>query len=342
MLLFGRIQQSDENELLASLDERVVISPFVAKRLQVMLNGVVRQVESTDSILDRKIAPQNQGQASSLLNLPPFQFRLTAERVTSLFQLLSDLNLRVAFERSFKLSQEMLFGGRFLVGIKKNMIRTEPTIKILEICKLMEMPQDLLARFNEMLPEARVVGFGFGENETSCVAKAYLEFTDTDVEDRDNETDKSDSYLSHLGFKWDAADNSRSTLATYTCFPLLTAEEMLERLSSNCYRQHVERPLKVVEGIVEWASKKAGSKALHYLEVNEKNNPRSSFDINIYGANLRLEDLHPFFLDMCHHYSISDQHFHDLYEPIKTKICGHLGGGNDGKGKDFLTVYFGD
>ncbi|MFH0882469.1 MAG: hypothetical protein V2A56_05755, partial [bacterium] len=82
--------------------------------------------------------------------------------------------------------------------------------------------------------------------------------------------------------------------------------------------------------------------ALHYLEVNEENNPRSSFDINMYGANLRLEVLHPFFLDMCHHYSISDQHFDNLYEPIKTKICGHLGGGNDGKGKDFLTVYFGD
>jgi hypothetical protein len=345
MLLFGKIRQSDEHEIHAQLDERVIMSPFVAKRLLVKLMDVIQQVEAAYGVPNRKGVPQNQEQTKSLLDLPPFRFRITADRVMLLFQLLKDLNLPAAFERSFKLSQGILFGGRFLVGIKKHMIRTDPTAKILEICRRMDMPQDLMGRFTDMLPDAMVVGFGFSENETTCVVKAYLEFINRYGEAGNKETDKPympDSYLSHAGFKWDAADNSRNTLARYTRYPLLGTEEMLERISAYCYGQNVGRPLTAVEGIVNLASKKTGSKALYYIEVKEENNPRASFDINIYNANLPLESLHTFFLDMCRHYSISDGQFSNLYDPLKNKICGQIGGGKDGKGQDYLTVYFGD
>jgi hypothetical protein len=44
---------------------------------------------------------------------------------------------------------------------------------------------------------------------------------------------------------------------------------------------------------------------------------------------------------ICRHYSIPDEEFQVFYEPMKDMIFGHLAGGIDRKGKDFLTVYFG-
>jgi hypothetical protein len=117
---------------------------------------------------------------------------------------------------------------------------------------------------------------------------------------------------------------------------------MLERLSNSFYRHHDRNPFKLVKGILDLASNKVGRDKFLYLEVNEENNPRSSFDINMYGANLRLEELYPFFLEMCRHYSIPDEQFHCLYDPVRSRTFGHITGGMDRKGRDFLTVYFGE
>jgi hypothetical protein len=80
---------------------------------------------------------------------------------------------------------------------------------------------------------------------------------------------------------------------------------------------------------------------VNYFEVTEENSKRKSFDINVYQANLQLEELYPLLLKMCRHYSIPSGEFHALYEPFKSKIVGHLSGGIGRDGKDFLTVYFG-
>jgi len=96
------------------------------------------------------------------------------------------------------------------------------------------------------------------------------------------------------------------------------------------------------KGMIEMGSRKVGHDKYLYLEVNEENNPRSSYDINLYGANLRLEEVYPFFLRMCRHYEIPDEQFQSLYDPVRTRTLGHIAGGLDRKGKDFLTVYFGE
>jgi hypothetical protein len=41
------------------------------------------------------------------------------------------------------------------------------------------------------------------------------------------------------------------------------------------------------------------------------------------------------------HYSIPGPVFHGLYEQVKEKGFGHLSGGVDRNGNDFLTIYFG-
>jgi hypothetical protein len=157
-----------------------------------------------------------------------------------------------------------------------------------------------------------------------------------------NKPPNPDPYLSHLGCKWDVSDNTKSVVTKYTCYPAYTSDDMLERLSSGLYKDKDSSPYEIVKGILDLASSKVGNDKFLFLGVDEENNPRNSFDINIYRANLQMNEIYPFLLDMCRFYSIPDEQFHDLYEPIKTQIFGHIAGGIDRKGRDFLTIYFGE
>ena len=310
------------------------MSPHTAKQLSIALNTVTQRYESTYGPMDGKAAPP--------LRLPPFKSKEAREQVGFLFELLNSLNLTVGLERSFKASERTLLPNRFLLGFLPESIRPNPHEKILDICQRMRMPEKFLNPFKQSLPEATMVGFGIEEDEATCVVKAYLEFKDRYAEALKKNPKKFDSYFSHWGFKWDAADHTRSALARYSCFPAFTAQDILERLSGTFYQGHEIKPFEIVKGIIELGSQKVGPDKFLFLEVNEENNPRSSFDINLYGANLRLEEVYPFFLEMCRHYGIPDKDFHGLYEPVRTRTLGHIAGGLDRKGKDFLTVYFGE
>ena len=131
-------------------------------------------------------------------------------------------------------------------------------------------------------------------------------------------------------------------MAKYMCFPAFTAGDILEKLSGSFYGGPERSAFEIVKKMVELGSRKVGNDKFLYLEVGEENNPRSSYDINLYGANLRLEEVYPFFLEMCRHYGIPDKDFHGLDEPVRTCTLGHIAGGLDRRGKDFLTVYFGE
>ncbi len=344
-LLLGttRKEHSDSNDPQPKSSVRVVMSPYAAKRLSVALNTIVQKYESTYGPLDGKAATRTiQRQTQPPLRLPLFKSEEARERVGFLFELFKNLDLVVSLERSFKASEKTLLPNRFLLGFIPDSIRQDPRRKILDICVRMRMPEKFLGPFGQNLPEATMVGFGIEEDETTCVVKAYLEFRNRYEEALKKNSKKFDSYVSHWGFKWDAADNARGALARYICFPAFTAGDILERLSGAFYQAHEKTPLEIVRGMVELGSKKVGQDKFLYLEVNEENNPRSSFDINMYGANFRLEELYPSFLRMCRYYSIPDEQFQTLYEPVRTRTFGHIAGGMDRKGRDFLTVYFGE
>jgi hypothetical protein len=146
--------------------------------------------------------------------------------------------------------------------------------------------------------------------------------------------------LLHLGFKWDALDNNRRAIAHYTAYPLLTVKDILKRLSK-IYAGHPDRtPFEITTGIISLAASRVHNDLFIYLEVSEKDNPRRSFDINLYKANLYMKELSPFLSKMCQHYSIPSQDFDSLYDRIGDKLFGHLAGGIDREGKDFLTIYY--
>jgi len=263
------------------------------------------------------------------------------EKASLLFKLVNELDVQVGIERSFKIFHETMISERFLMGFLRAGLSRETHERIINICREIDMPEDFLKTFQEKLPESNIVLFGFEKNEINRLYKAYLEFGGRfEKLIRDN-PENLEPFLIHQGFKWDASDNRICAKAEYTCFPLFPVESMLERLHRFFYARKGKGPSKIAEDIVKLASKKMGYEEFLYFEVSEEDNQRRSFDINMYRANLRLSELYPFLLDIVRHYSISDEQFHSLYEPVKSQIFGHLSGGIDRQDREFLTLYFG-
>jgi hypothetical protein len=116
---------------------------------------------------------------------------------------------------------------------------------------------------------------------------------------------------------------------------------MLERLRMTIDPNRHQGLFDVARGIVEGASEKIPHGDIQYLEVTEEGNPRRSFDINLYKAGHRVEDVYPFLMKAAQHYAIPSDRFNSLYERIKTERFGHVAGGVDREDRDFMTVYYG-
>jgi hypothetical protein len=112
-------------------------------------------------------------------------------------------------------------------------------------------------------------------------------------------------------------------------------------LSSVFYATEHQTSLDIARGMIEMSAERMRPDEFLYTEVTEENNPRRSFDINMYRANLQMRDLYPLLSRIFRHYRIPDDTFHQLYDRVKKRIFGHLSGGVDREGRDFLTIYHG-
>ena len=98
--------------------------------------------------------------------------------------------------------------------------------------------------------------------------------------------------------------------------------------------------LAIVEDMIKLAVSTSRDIAPIYLEAAEENNPRISFDVNLYKAALRLSQLRPMLSRLHSHFSFSSEEFGRLYNLVHNKLLGHVSGGLDRNGDDFLTVYY--
>lgn len=252
-----------------------------------------------------------------------------------LLQLLQGQRLE-GFEKSFKMTDRTLLSNRYLMGIHK---ADMTPARLFDICERIAMPANHLAAFKENLPGANTVHFGFEGNAGGGVYKVYLEFAGQLYRAPAAGPGDIAPVLLHLAYKWDALDRDKCTVARYVCHPRLPLAAILVRLA-NIYSSHADRAsFEAALGIIELAAARTGE-PLMYLEVSEQNNPRSSFDINLHDAGLGLKDIEHWLTAMRMHYSIPFDRFERMLAPIGAEKLGHLSGGINREGRDFLTVYY--
>jgi hypothetical protein len=331
----------DATEVPVRLSDHIVMSPQTARRLLGQLRGVLDAGNPGLGMAGPALqAPSETGQTGS-----PAPRRSRAgtpggdEKASRLFQLVQGLGGEVSFERSFKTAHQRLLGNRFLLSASTGAIRGKAEEKLLGICVALGMPDALLARFRAAMPDASYVHFGFEEDGRTYTYKAYLEFWGR-INREMRDAQAPEPSLLHLGFKWDASDNAVHSVTHYTWLPWLSYDEIQGRLAELLAEGHGPS-LGMAIAVLRLASVRVPSREVLYLEVSEEDNPRRSFDLNVYRAGLQVGELYPLLAKMWQQHSIPATKWQALYSRAAAKSLGHVAGGLDRAGRDFLTVYYG-
>src|SRR5437763_16729069 len=93
----------------------------------------------------------------------------------SLFQLVEELGVRFACERSARFCRGRLLPNRYLLTVTKEAIRANADATIVALCRRMHMAKPMVGIVERDVAAAKFVHFGFEEDETGIVYKGYLE-----------------------------------------------------------------------------------------------------------------------------------------------------------------------
>jgi hypothetical protein len=342
--LFGREDSLRENTQQRTIygAERIIVSPRIAKRLAASLDEVLRQYEMRFGPLEPTRTDWVRQTAK-----PTFPDLLSPEpaavpdRGRLLFDLVAALGAETALEHSFKVSKGRLSENRFLLCI--NRVGQEGVLdeKVKQVCRDLDMPPAFVRAFTNRLADANYIYFGFEEDENRSLYKVYLEFRDRAEEKIREAVPGPGPLLLHLGFKWDTSDRNRKALTRYEWYHSLEFRDILQRLPAMLPRRSGHDTLAVAEAIIGLAADRMDSRDVQYVEVTEKGNSRKSFDINLYKSGVRLAELKPFLQNLADYYDIDRQEFAIFCDGIASKRFGHLAGGIDREGRDFVTIYYG-
>jgi len=334
---------SGSDNMTVRLSHRIGISPSNAKKLHIQLKDLIHTYESKYGLI-RQQSPQ----PSPLPRIPSHGRKPSLskdekpdEKTGLPFQLVKNLNVEAGFERSFKIMNAVLLNNRYLLGVSKKAVGQRADDRLTETCRMMGAPKTLLDIFTQYLPQANYVHFGFEENEKSTVYKVYLEFFETIKEWIERDRHPPGPALLHLGLKWDVSNPARQSITHYTWYPWLSSHEILQRVSHILEPERGAAARQAAEQLISLALARIPNRDILYLEVTEEGNPRRSFDINVYRANLQVAEVYPLLSMLCRRHSIPFDTFHSLYDGIKTKRFGHLAAGADREGNGFFTIYYG-
>ena len=265
------------------------------------------------------------------------EVRIAADRAALPFNLLEQMRIPCGYERSFKLLPGRVLANRYLLGVDLKDINS---VQLQTICQRLRMPDEYVQALEEHLPNANLVFLGFEDNPPHGTYKIYLEFWErVKSEVRSNPTSLTPKLL-HLGFKWSVEDNSQRTTSKYVCYPLLSNEAILQRMSDVYVGHEDSVSQNITTEIVALAIRRAKEAPLIYLEVFEEDGLRRSFDINLYAAMLSLKDIQPALIRLRDHFAIPTSTFDRLYCLTCDKLLGHLSGGISQNGEEFVTIYY--
>lgn len=262
---------------------------------------------------------------------------LAADRAALPFTLLEQMQIPCGYERSFKMLPGKLLANRYLLGVD---LKNLSSGQLRTICQRLNMPDEFLLSLDEHLSGVNLVFLGFEDNPPTGMYKVYLEFWDRVKSNVQSNPASLEPKLLHLGFKWNVADNTQQTVSRYLCYPLLSVEGILQRMT-DVYADHQGCGSgEIATEIISFATSRVEGGSFIYLEVIEGDSLRRSFDINLYSAMLPLSSIQSALIRLRDHFAIPTDTFDRLYRLTCDKLLGHISGGISQHGEDFLTIYY--
>jgi hypothetical protein len=255
---------------------------------------------------------------------------------------IAGLAVSYGIERSIKIRSGRVLTNRSLLSVARASLGEHANRSVLDVCRCLNMPALLLDRAATALSEASIVHFGFEEDAPDRLFfKCYLEF-----ERRFRERPPSDGgsvrpIELHLAFKWLVNGGGEHAVAHYVCYPGLDRSAMLRRLADIYTGQKKRTPWNVACDVVSAAERRVGLDDVMYLEVEEDETARRSFDLNVYRAGLPVGFLEPALAALSAHFALASSTLDDALAAVRTRTLGHIAGGVDRHHRDFFTMYFG-
>lgn len=262
-------------------------------------------------------------------------FMAGSPAVQRLLQRVNDLGVPYGREDSFKMTRQRMIQDRLLIGIQASCL---PSQTFFELAIELGMPTDCLALLSPHTAQANALFFGVEDRAEGSLYKVYFEFWDQ-VRDEVQRTGAQAPLLLHLGIKWDSARPGRHELANYTCYPLLNVRHVLRRMAAVYPQNGLPSSREAALGVVHRGLKHNPAASFLYLEVSESNNPRCSFDVNLYKTGMRVADAAPELCKAAGHFGIAAAAMEAQLQRLGHCPLGHLSGGTDRHGGEFLSVY---
>ncbi len=341
-LLFGSSEPYvGQPELTVHLRNRVQLRPVAAKLLRDLLGRTLTEYESRyGAITNGYQALPGSEPLDGVRPKAPLLPAELPERGALLLELVRGLNTPLEVERSCKLMPGTFLPNRFLLSMPKAALGAAATIRLPVMFKRLGMPELFAADARQGIAEADFLHFGFEENESGSVLKFYLETAGT-LANALSGRGSSEPHLLYLGYKWDPAAPERHAMTRYIAHPGLTPEAMQAKMAETLQGPAHAPVLGFCRDILDLAADRTGSAKLLYVEVTEEGNPRVSFDLNLYSAQLQLSEIYPILAAACRHFAISREQFRRFYEESREHTLGHVSAGIDREGRSFFTFYFG-
>jgi len=241
-------------------------------------------------------------------------------------------------ESSFKMSFKTFNKIRFLIGINSHNF---DITKLINICSQMLMPEQFQYLLKQNFSKSNLVLFGFEEHKNYCIYKVYLEFWEKNKQIVQKSNNNYNPLLQYIGFKWNAFDNSKNLITKYHYYPLISINTIFNLLEK-IYNCKYQNSLKIVKDIINFSAKRIDCKkdSFIYLHSTDDKGMRNSYDINFYKAKVQLKDIKTSINNILINYEIEHFLIQSFIEKIQNKIFGHLSGGFDKQGNDFLTIYY--
>lgn len=262
----------------------------------------------------------------------------TARAAVLPFRIIESLGIGCGYERSFKLSNRSLLANRYLLGIDTGDVSRK---LLLDACRQLDMPHKLLEEFEDGLPEANLVFFGFEDSEQAgSIYKVYLEYWDQLRQQLRAGTASGAPHLLHKGFKWYIDAPDRNVVTWYQCLPGLTIDEIQQRIESTYRDMPDAGSLDAIRWMIAIARRRSPGKQFLFVEVSEPGNPRKSFDLNLYPAGMRVADVAEPVRNAAASLNVPTDKLERLMSIVRSKLFGHISAGVSRAGEEYLTVYY--
>ena len=265
-----------------------------------------------------------------------------ANAAATILETIESLKEDYSFERSFKLVEGTVYSNRFLASFRESALGNDPLTRLIDVTQQLNIPDNYISMIQDNFPTSDIFHLGYEQQEGIQICKLYMDFREPLLHALRNRDTHTDSVLIHQAFKWDASNPSTCSISNYQCNkPLLTPEEISARLAKIYEGEEDHFTYQAALDFLAATKGKMAGKSMFLMEVEEEDNPRDSYDINVYGGQATLSDAVPLIGQIADHLSIADDQWQSLVRGNEAALLGHLSAGTDRRSREFFTIYYG-